>query len=180
MRRTFQSTLFGAAILALAGCAKPLEVGSVTEITPTTGSKVVDVYQPRRASGQQGVPEFAGDQLLEVRAYAIEDGKGEVEIADATCTVAAADFSASTTTPAKVRIPLYRAQSSVLSVSCEKAGFKKRSITVEAADVVRQGRYASGSSAGVIGLVAAVAVDGMSDNTKNEWRYPLARVVLDR
>jgi hypothetical protein len=180
MRTTLRQAVLGTAILALAGCAKPMEVGSITEITSTTGSKVVDVYQPRRASGQQGVPEFAGDQLLEVRAYAVEEGQGEVEIAGAACTVGAADFNASATTPAKVRVPLYRAQSSALAVSCEKPGFKKRSITVEAADVVRQGRYATGSSAGVIGLVAAVAVDGMSDNTKNEWRYPLARVVLER
>jgi hypothetical protein len=167
-------------IMALAGCAKPLEVGSITEIQSKTGSRGIDVYEPRRIKDQAGLPEFAGDQLLEVRTYVVEDGKGEVEVADASCSVSAADFSATTRTPAKVRVPLYRGQSSTLAVSCERPGYKPRSITVAAADVTRQGRYQSGSSAGVIGLVAAVAVDGLSDNTKNEWRYPLARIVMEK
>ena len=32
---------------------------------------------------------------------------------------------------------------------------------------------------GLIGLVAVSAIDAVSDNSKNEWRYPLARVVLE-
>jgi hypothetical protein len=172
--------VLGAATLMAAGCTKPLEVGSITEITSTTGSKGIDVHELKRAKGQPGVPEFAGDQLFEVRTFANEDGQGEKEIDGAACTVSAADFSAKLTTPAKVRVPLYRAQSSTLAVACEKAGYKKRSITVTAIDITRHGRYASGSSGGVIGLVAAVAVDGLSDNTKNDWKYPYARVVLEK
>ena len=126
------------------------------------------------------MPEFAGDQLVEVRTYVEEEGNGRVEIAGASCTVSAAEFRASMHTPAMVRVPLYRGQSSALLVSCEKVGFKKKSITVEAADVTRASRYQTGSSAGVIGLVAAVAVDGMSDNAKNEWRYPRAAVLLEK
>jgi hypothetical protein len=180
MRTGVSPLLIGAALLALAGCAKPLEVSSITEIKSTTGSKGIDVHEPRRASGQQGLPEFAGDQLLEVRTYTAENGNGEQEIADVACTVSAADFSANLVTPAKVRVPLYRAQSSTLAVSCDKPGFKKRSITVAAVDATRNSRYATGSSAGAIGLIAAVAVDGLSDNTKNDWKYPLAKVVLER
>jgi hypothetical protein len=180
MRTAVSPLLVTAALLALAGCAKPLEVSSITEIKSTTGSKGIDVHEPRRANGQQGLPEFAGDQLLEVRTYTNENGNGEAEIADVACIVSAADFSANVVTPAKVRVPLYRAQSSTLAVSCDKPGFKKRSITVAAVDATRSGRYATGSSAGAIGLIAAVAVDGLSDNTKNEWKYPLAKVVLER
>ncbi len=180
MRFPFVPIAILASALTLAACAKPLEVGSITEIKSKTGSKGIDIHEPRRSKGEQGVPEFAGDQLLEVRTYTIEEGKGQVEIADASCVVSAADFSATIVTPAKLRVPLYRSQSSVLGVSCEMPGFKKRSMTVEAVDTTRQGRYQSGSSAGAIGLIAAVAVDGFSDNTKNEWKYPLAKVVLEK
>ena len=138
------------------------------------------MHEPRRAQGQQGVPEFAGTQLLEVRTYIVKDGQGQVEIAGVACVVSAADFSANTVTPAKVRVPLYRGQSSALAVSCDKPGYKKRSITVDAADATRQGRYATRSSASATGLIAAVAVDGFSDNTKNEWTYPLAKILLER
>lgn len=34
-----------------------------------------------------------------------------------------------------------------------------------------------GASGGVIGVVA---VDGMADNTKNGWNYPLTRVVFEQ
>jgi hypothetical protein len=37
----------------------------------------------------------------------------------------------------------------------------------------------SGSGNGLIGLVAVAAIDAMSDNTKNEWKYPVAQVVMD-
>ena len=165
--------------MTTSACVKPLEVSSITEIQSKTGSKSIDVYEPRRARDQPGLPEFAGDQLVEVRSYVLEDGKGQVEISGADCQISAADFTASAVTPAKVRVPLYRGQSSTLGVSCEKPGFRKHSITLAAVDTTRQGRYSSGSSAGVIGLVAAVAVDGMSDNTKNEWRYPVAKMMLE-
>ena len=36
---------------ALAACAKPLEVASITDIAPKTGSKSIDVHEPRRMSG---------------------------------------------------------------------------------------------------------------------------------
>ncbi|NOU06170.1 MAG: hypothetical protein HOO99_08310 [Hyphomicrobiaceae bacterium] len=152
----------------------------MTDIKPINGAKGIDVHEHRRQAGQQGVPEFAGDQLVEVRSYANQEGSGDVEFAGATCTVSAAEFSATATTPAKVRVPLYRGQSSTLAVMCASPGFKNRSITLAPDDVTRQQRYSTGSGAGVLGLVAAVAVDGLSDNTKNEWRYPLARMVLEK
>ena len=99
--------LIGLAMLA-AGCAKPLEVSNITEIKPHTGSKGLDVYEPKRQAGQSAVPEFAGDQLVEVRTYTYKEDSGEVEIAGATCSLSAADYSATMQTPAKVRVPLYR------------------------------------------------------------------------
>jgi hypothetical protein len=164
----------------LAACAKPLEVASITDVQSKTGSKGIDVHEPRRAKGQSGVPDFAGDQLLEVRTYEVRNGEGQVEFPGASCTVAAADFAATATTPAKVRVPLYRGQSSQLAVSCEMPGFQKRLATVAAQDETRNQRLGSGANGGLIGVALVAAVDAMSDNSKNDWRYPTAQVVMER
>jgi hypothetical protein len=170
--------LLGLALLA--GCAKPLEVGNITEIKPHTGSKGIDVYEPKRVAGQNSVPEFAGDQLVEVRTYTYREDSGEVELAGATCTLSAADYSATMQSPAKVRVPLYRGQSSTLAVACEMPGYKKRMVTISPYDATRSARYGAGAGSGLVGLVAVTAIDALSDNTKNDWRYPLARIVLER
>jgi hypothetical protein len=94
--------------------------------------------------------------------------------------VSAADFSATTQTPAKVRVPLYRGQSSTLAVACEKPGYARKMITLAPFDATRANRVQSGSGGGLIGVLAVTAIDSMSDNTRNEWRYPLARVVMER
>lgn len=163
----------------MAACAKPLEVASITDVKSKTGSKGIDVHEPRRLSGAQGVPDFAGDQLLEVRTYVQTDSEGHKEMPGASCTVSAADFSATATTPAKVRVPLYRAQSSQLAVACEMPGYKKRMVTIAAIDETRNQRLGSGANGGLIGVLAVAAVDAMADNTKNEWKYPLAKVTLE-
>ena len=167
------------AALLLAACAKPLEVASITEIQPKNGAKGIDIYEPRRRAGDALAPEFAGDQLLEVRTYTYKDGQGEIEVPGASCTVSAAEFSATTRTPAKVRVPIYRAQSSQLAVQCEMDGFQKRMVTVAAFDVTRSQRMASSGGGGLIGIVAVAAVDALADNSKNNWAYPVARVVLE-
>lgn len=162
----------------LGGCAAPgLEVASVTEIRSSTGSRGIDVYEPKRRTGGS-VPEYAGDQLVEVRTYKNTD-EGQVEMAGATCSLSATDFSANMQTPAKVRVPLYRGQSSTLAVTCEMPGYQKRMVTVAPYDATRQSRLASSGSGGLIGVVVVAAVDAMADNSKNDWRYPPARVVLD-
>lgn len=168
------------ALVLLGGCATPLEVANVTDIRPTNGSRGIDVHEPRRAAGQSGVPEFAGDQLVEVRSFVHPENGGQVEVAGASCTLSAAEFSATMPTPAKVRVPLYRGQSSSLAVACEMPGYRRKMVTIDALDVTRQQRLSTGASGGVIGVVAAMAVDGMSDNTKNVWQYPLVRVVLEK
>jgi hypothetical protein len=162
-------------LIAAGGCATPLEVASITEIKPSNGARGTDVYAAERAKGQP-VPEFSGDQLLEVRTFAPKDGSASVEFAGAACTITGRDFVASAASPARVRVPLYRAQSSALSVTCNQPGLLQKSVVVEAVDVTRQQRYSNGAGAGVLGMVASVAVDGMSDNTKNDWKYPLAKV----
>jgi hypothetical protein len=168
-----------ALLLSLTGCTKPLEISSITDIRSKTGSKSLDVYEPKRQSGQQGLPDFAGDQLVEVRSYAKSSDGGEAEIVGASCTLSAADFNADFQTPARVRVPLYREQSSALAVSCEKSGFKKASVSLTAFDDTRNNRFASGATSGLIGLVVVSAIDVASDNTKNHWRYPVARVSLE-
>ena len=171
----------------MAGCAaQPLEVSSVTSIKPLNGATGTDIYAHQRAAGAE-VPAFGGDQLLEVRTYTYPEDEGRVEMAGADCTVSAGSFTASMTTPAKVRVPLYRNQSESLSVQCEKAGYKKRMITLKAFDKTRADRFGSmtsaGAAGGIIGVVttAAVAgiVDATSDNSENVWHYPPAKIDLE-
>ena len=165
-------------VVVLGGCAAPgLEVASVTEIRSTTGSRGIDVYEPKRRAGSS-VPELAGDQLVEVRTYKNTD-EGEVELAGATCSLSATGFSASMRPPAKVRVPLYRGQSTTLAVTCEMPGYQKRMVTIAPYDATRASRLASSGSGGLIGVVVVAAVDAMADNSKNDWRYPLARVLLE-
>ncbi len=161
----------------LGGCAAPLAVNTVTDIRSSTGSRGIDVYEPKRRT-DASVPEFAGDQLVEVRTFQNSD-HGEVEMAGASCSLAATDFSATMTSPAKVRVPLYRGQSSTLAVTCQKPGFQKRMVTVAPYDATRQSRLASGANGGLIGAVVVAAVDAAADNTKNDWRYPVAKVVME-
>jgi hypothetical protein len=170
----------GLAILGgacLGGCATPLAVSTVTDIRSTTGSRGIDVYEPKRRA-DASVPEFAGDQLVEVRTYQ-NSGQGEQEMAGAACSLEAAGFSATMTSPAKVRVPLYRGQSSTLAVTCQKRGFQKRMVTVAPYDATRSTRLASGANGGLIGAVIVAAVDAAADNSKNDWRYPVARVVME-
>ncbi len=176
------------ATLALAGCAaKPLTVGSITSIKPTNGATGTDVYAHQRAAGIQ-VPEYSGDQLLEIRTYEHKEGEGRVEMADASCTVSAGTFKATMTTPAKVRVPLYKDKSEGLAVQCTKPGFKPNLVSLAAFDKTRADRYnnltQAGASAGLVGLVASAAVAGVidasSDNTHNIWYYPAAKINLER
>jgi hypothetical protein len=165
-------------VVVLAGCAAPgLEVASVTQIRSTTGSSGIDVYEPKRRVGST-VPEFAGDQLVEVRTYKSTE-EGEIEVAGATCSLTATGFSASMRSPAKVRVPLYREKSSTLAVTCEMPGYQERMVTVAPYDATRASRLASSGSGGLIGVLVVAAVDAMADNSKNDWRYPLARVLLE-
>ena len=166
-------------VLLVGACSKPLEVAEVTNIKSKTGSSGLDVHQAARSAGQDA-PEFAGDQLAEVRAYHQVDGKGQVELAGVPCHLSTAHFEAKLTTPAKVRVPLYRGKSSDLAVSCKKPGYISRLVTVRALDITRSQRLNSGANAGLVGLLVVAAIDAASDNTKNDWKYPPVKVLLER
>lgn len=185
MKRTI---LISLAAISIAGCAaKPLSVGSITQINPTNGASGTDVYAQQRAAGV-AVPEYGGDQLLEIRTYEQKEGEGRVETAGASCTVSSGNFNATMTTPAKVRVPLYKDKSESLAVQCMKPGFKPQLVTLAAFDKTRADRYnnitSAGASAGLIGFVASAAVAGVidasSDSSLNVWYYPPAKIDLER
>ncbi|MEM9354960.1 MAG: hypothetical protein AAGB04_01995 [Pseudomonadota bacterium] len=165
--------------LSLAGCAKPMDIASVTQIKPNTGSTSIDVYEPHRRRGQKGIPDYAGDQFVEVRTYTYKQDEGRVEIGNAQCEVSTAHYSAKVTTPARVRVPLYRGSSSILGVVCEKEGYRKKHASVAPIDIVRRQRFASSTQGGLIGVAVVAVIDAASDNSKNEWRYPTARIILE-
>ena len=171
--------LVGFAVLVLTGCVKPMEVSSITEIKPGPGATGFDVYAARRQTGEQ-VPAFAGEQLVEVRSFkTTEDGAGvQEEMAGAACEVRASNFSADVVTPAKVRVPIYRQASSVLSVACRKDGFAPKMESVSVVNVSRSQRYAMGGSGGVIGIAVALTADAMADPNADNYNYPLARIVM--
>lgn len=180
------------AIIAMAGCsAAPLDVASITEIQRTalaavpnitpvstaTAGNPIDIYESKRAAGV-ATPEFAGEQLLDVRTYTASPPYGMVELSGASCTLTSADFSAALQTPAKVRVPLYRQQSSSLAIVCDLAGYKKKKTTVAAVDVVREKRAASTATGGLVGMISVAAIDAFADDSKNDWEYPMAKVIL--
>lgn len=167
-------------LMALSGCAKPLEVSSITEIKPQTGATGLDVYAARRAKGEQ-VPELAGDQIVEVRTYSEADGSvGQEEIPGAQCKLSTPSFNADFTSPAKVRVPIYRSQSSTLAVSCHKDGFTDKLEEVAVFNATKNERLSLGSNGGLIGVALALAVNGMSDASQDDFKYPLVRVILGR
>ncbi len=163
----------------LAGCATPLEVGRITEINAPPGSQGIDVYASRRIAGEK-VPEFAGDQIVEVRTYARDDNGVREELAGASCALSARDFTANLTTPAKVRVPIYRAQSSPLSVRCEKAGFMPKLKDVGVFGETTATRLNNGASAGLIGFVVMAAVDAATDPATHDYKYPKIELELAR
>lgn len=165
-------------VLTLAGCAKPLEVGSITEIKPPPGAQGLDLYAARRAAGDK-VPDFAGDQIVEVRTYAAtESGSWGDEFAGAACTLKARDYSVSLTTPAKVRVPVFRAQSSPLAAECQKEGFAPTVSEVGVYDLTKEQRLNSAAGAGAMGILFMAAVNAASDETTHDFAYPLVRVVM--
>ncbi len=167
-----------ASLSLLVGCAAPMEVSSITEIRPSEPGTGLDVYAARRTRGEQ-VPAFAGDQILEVRSYEEKPDQARAEMAGANCVVKASNFTANVTTPTKVRVPLYHGQSSTLSVSCEKQGYKSRMVEAVPFDATRSARYAGAAGGGLIGVAVVAAFDAASDNTKNDWRYQPVQVVLE-
>jgi hypothetical protein len=165
-------------VLLTAACAKPLEVGSITEIKPrTAGAQGLDVYAKRRAAGE-ALPAMAGDQVVEVRTYSAgTPDKAREEMAGAACSLSTGDFVADFTTPAKVRVPNYRDKSSVLAVSCDKPGYQRKLEEVAVYNATKANNLAAGSGAGVVGLVVALAVNEMGDTSAHTFIYP--PIILD-
>jgi hypothetical protein len=169
-----------AAVGLLAGCAAPgLEVARVTDIRPTNKAAGLDVYAERRRAGDK-VPDFAGDQLVDVRTYREreENGYSDEEIAGAKCSVKARDYSAEVVTPARIRVPLYRRESSPLSVSCEHPQYQPRSIVLDVYNKTKQDNYSASAGSGLVGFLVMAAINEMSDENTHTFAYPAARLVM--
>jgi hypothetical protein len=166
--------------LLTAACAKPLEVGSITEIKPrTAGAQGLDVYAGRRAAGEP-MPQMAGDQIVEVRTFnSGTTDKPREEMAGASCSLTTGDFVADFTTPAKVRVPNYRDKSSALAVSCEKTGYQRKLREVTVYNDTKASNLSAGSGAGVVGLVVALAVNEMGDTSSHSYKYPPIHIDMD-
>jgi hypothetical protein len=169
------------AAIFLAGCAKkPMEVDRITQISPANGAKGLDVYASKRKAGE-AAPEMSGDQVVPVRTYIAGGGalggRGK-EFAGANCIVKANNYEARVTTPAKIRVPIYRMNSSMLSVRCEKEGFRTKTAEFAVYNKTKNDRYAAGSRAGVAGLLVMAVVNGLSDESKHDFLYPPLNVEM--
>ncbi len=158
----------------LAGCAaKALPVTSISEIKPLTGARGIDVYALRRAKGEK-VPDYAGEQLLEIRTYEADEnnfnGRGK-EIAGADCQIRTGTYSARVTTPAKLRVPIYRRQSPPISAKCSKAGYKPNTAVATVYNKTKRDRMAGASGAGALGVLTIALVNAASNEATHEFRY---------
>ncbi len=177
MRNLFLIVLAG---LTLAACSKkPMEVDRISAIKSSSGSTNTDVYAKRRKAGEN-VPELAGDQIVPIRTYV--DNKGGFglgdEIAGAKCTVNARDFTAEVVTPAKVRLPNYRMQSSAISIRCTKKGYATRTVERSVYNQTKNDRLNMGSKAGLLGVLAVVAINAASDDKTHDYKYPPMQIVM--
>ena len=80
--------------------------------------------------------------------------------------------------PARLRVPIYRLNSSALSVACEREGYEPRSVVVEVYNKTKADRYAATSGNGLAGLLVVAAINELSDETKHEFAYPPPRVIM--
>lgn len=160
-----------AAVAGVSGCASSLPIAEIADVRATDGSPSIDIYQNRRVAGQD-VPDFFGDQLVTVRTYEEIEDKVDPELAGATCDIRGAGFTAMVTTPAAVRVPLYRSKTGTLSATCSKDGYAKRSGALAPVDVERGQAMQTGAHFGLIGFAVGAIVDAASDHSDNEWRYP--------
>ena len=162
----------------VSGCAKPMEVSSITRISPTNGATGIDVYAERRRRGEK-VPEYAGDQIVPVRTYrASEEGFRGKEFAGANCVMEANGFRASFTTPAKVRVPVYRAKSSALSIRCEHPNYKPKLVETAVYNKTQSDRLSAGANGGLAGVLVMAVVNGVSDSTQDTYIYAPVQVIM--
>ena len=165
---------FGAACAALslvAGCAAPrAPLKSVVSVTGPSGQVGGDVYESRRATGED-LPPFKGDQVLEIRtddATKDRDDKTR-EIIGADCVVKGDIFSAKVTTPSGVRIPLYGHRSTELTVECTHPDYQPMIARLEPYNHSKHERQsAARAQPGLLGLAVGALVSGIYEATVND------------
>jgi hypothetical protein len=166
----------------LAACqTSQLPITNIATVTPSvTGAEGVDVYAGKRRAGE-AVPDFRGDQLVEVRSYGYEKSENssrpkKVEFSGARCNLEGTGFMGNVTTPAKVRVPIYGNASSELAVRCVADGRQPVIQTARAYNKTKSDRLESGSNGGLLGVVFVAAVNAASDETKHVFLYPAINV----
>lgn len=162
----------------LAACAKPMEVSTITPIKPNDGSNSIDVYAKQRLTNAE-LPSFAGDQIVDVRTYrANSNGSKGKEFAGASCSLEARDFTAKAVSPAKIRVPVYRGQSSPLAVSCTHADFKPKLVQQAVYNHTKAQRLEAGANGGLAGVLIMAVVNEASDDRNDNYYYRNIDVVM--
>ncbi|MFQ6553588.1 hypothetical protein AAD018_014720 [Aestuariibius insulae] len=96
----------------------------------------IDVYGTDRARGAT-VPPFRGQSVINVRA--VDRANRMAELTGATCTLRTDTYSATVTTPGRVVVPNYGAQSPVITATCSD-GTRQASTTTSVTNVSAEER----------------------------------------
>lgn len=172
------------AAVFLTACQTTAPIRQVTTAVPTDPNVVGnDVLAARRAAGED-VPTLRGTNLLTIRTYHHVLQKGgrlkKEELIAATCNIQSDGFTGEVQTPGQIRVPDYGYASRIVTVRCNKEGYKEGFASVRAIDVDKTGRMNAAAGGGVIGIVAMGVINAVDDNKNNKFEYAPASVYMNR
>lgn len=168
----------------LTACQTTAPIQQVTTAVPTDPNVVGnDVLAARRVAGED-VPTLRGTNLLTIRTYHHTLQKGgklkKEELIGASCRIKSDGFTGQVKTPGQIRVPDYGYASRLVTVQCDKEGYKTGFTNARAIDVDKTARMNSAAGGGVIGIVAMGVINAVDDKKNNKFEYRPASVYMNR
>ena len=77
-----------------------------------------------------------------------------------------------------MRVPVYRAKSSTLSIKCTHENYKPKLTEIAVFNKTQADRLNAGANGGLAGVLVMAAVNGLSDSSLDNYYYPPAKVVM--
>jgi hypothetical protein len=85
---------------------------------------------------------------------------------------------AKVTSPAKVRVPIFRSASSDLAVRCSHPDYSSKLITRSIQNKTKNARLNAGAAGGLTGLALMAVINGVSDDSNDTFAYPTMQVPM--
>lgn len=163
----------------LAGCAaKPLAVDSISGVSAKTNGSGANLYS-RLKNDKAAVSEYSGEQIVDIRTFKeLKKGRFGPEFAGAKCHLDAPGFEATVTSPAKVRVPIFRSASSDLAVRCTHPDYSSKLVTRSIVNKTKNDRLSAGSAGGLAGIALMAVVNGVSDDSNDTYMYAPIQVPM--